>query len=75
MVNVGGNANDSGNTGAFYTNANNSSGNANQNIGSQLSLSGGMFFAAHKPCHAPAWQNTKQCLNGVGRETEGSEVK
>lgn len=38
VVNVSGNANNSGDTEAFYANANNDSGNANQNISSQVSL-------------------------------------
>jgi hypothetical protein len=38
VVAAGGNANNSGNTEAFYVNANNSPTNANPNIGSQLSL-------------------------------------
>lgn len=40
---LSGNANNSGNTEAFYTNLNNSSGNINQNISSQLSLLNKVF--------------------------------
>lgn len=38
VVAAGGNANNSGNTEAFYVNANNGPTNANPNIGSQLCL-------------------------------------
>jgi len=60
---VGGNANNSGNTGAFYVNANNTSGNANQNIGSQLSL----FNIGLQHKNLAAWQNTKKSPIGAGR--------
>jgi len=38
VVKLSSNANNSANTGAFYMNANNTSGNANQNIVSRLTL-------------------------------------
>ena len=38
VVKLSSNANNSANTGAFYMNANNTSSNLNQNIGSQLTL-------------------------------------
>jgi len=38
VVKLSSNANNSANAGAFYMNANNTSGNANQNIGGQLTL-------------------------------------
>jgi hypothetical protein len=38
VVKLGGNANNSDQAGAFYLNANNTSSNLNQNIGSQLTL-------------------------------------
>ena len=44
VVAVSGNANNSGNTGAFCVNANNGVTNANTNIGRQLSLLKAMYM-------------------------------
>ena len=64
VVNVSGNANNSVNTGAFNVNANNDSGNANQNISRQLRL----WFKFVLQCNDLAsWQNTKQDPFGAGK--------
>jgi hypothetical protein len=53
VAKLSGNANNGGNAGFFYWNLNNSSGNANRNIGSQLSL---LIIFLNIVIHA-SWQN------------------
>ena len=61
---AGGNANNSANTGAFNMNANNSSGNANHNIGSQLSLCKGGVCDAKTLALAKTQGKTSMVLVG-----------
>jgi len=62
VVKLGGNANNSANTEAFYMNANNTSSNVNRNIDVQLALN-----TEHEHRNHASWQNKLQSLTGVGR--------
>lgn len=69
---VGRNANNSVNASRFYWNLNNTSGNANQNIGSQLSL------FRNDDCdmeNLASWQNTRQTSLGVGRAEKSRRLR
>ena len=61
VVKLSSNANNSANTGTFYMNANNTSGNANQNIVSQLTLlskTGNKNVSNKQIGNLASWQNT-----------------
>jgi len=60
VVKLSSNANNSANTGAFYMNANNTSGNANQNIVRQLTLLSetGKNEIKEQIGDLASWQNT-----------------
>jgi hypothetical protein len=74
VAHLGGNANNGLKAGAFYWNLNNDSSNSNSNIGSRQCLFITIWPENYIIPHA-AWQNTKQCPIGAGRETERSGVK
>ena len=60
---MGGNANNSVNTGTFYMNANNTSSNANRNISSHLCLK--VYLELYR--NLASWQKTKKGLIQPGR--------
>ena len=68
---LGSNANNSVTAGVFYVNSNNSSSNANSNIGSHLCLLKTIYN------NLASWQNTKQSLitvwypDSIGKRTGG----